>query len=62
MFKPHFGLDVPVQIDTLIIPGGCGLREPKTNARVSAASVKHQTVNPIAANAPVPSICSNKVC
>ena len=34
VFKPHRGLDAKVELDTLIIPGGCGLRNPRINARL----------------------------
>jgi len=34
--KPHRGLDGEADLDTLIIPGGCGLRDPKVNRRVAA--------------------------
>jgi transcriptional regulator GlxA family with amidase domain len=34
VFKPHRGLDAKVDLDTLIIPGGCGLRNPRINAKV----------------------------
>lgn len=34
VFKPHRALDSKVDIDTLIIPGGCGLRNPRINAKV----------------------------
>jgi transcriptional regulator GlxA family with amidase domain len=36
MFKPHYTLDSKIDIDTLIIPGGCGLREPRINRKVSS--------------------------
>jgi transcriptional regulator GlxA family with amidase domain len=36
-FRPHYGLDAKVDIDTLIIPGGCGLRDPRINAKIVAA-------------------------
>ncbi|HEU4887363.1 MAG TPA: GlxA family transcriptional regulator [Thermoanaerobaculia bacterium] len=34
VFKPHRSLDGKVDLDTLIIPGGCGLRNPRMNAKV----------------------------
>lgn len=34
VFKPHRGLDAKVDLDTLIIPGGCGLRNPRINAKL----------------------------
>jgi transcriptional regulator GlxA family with amidase domain len=34
VFKPHRGLDAKVDLDTLIIPGGCGLRNPRLNAKI----------------------------
>jgi len=34
VMKPHQRLDQEVEIDTLMVPGGRGLRSPKTNARV----------------------------
>ena len=34
MFRPHYGLDAKIEIDTLIVPGGCGLRDPRVNRRV----------------------------
>jgi transcriptional regulator GlxA family with amidase domain len=36
VFKPRHGLDAKVELDTLIIPGGCGLRNPRINAKVVA--------------------------
>ena len=36
VFKPHRGLDGKIDLDTLIIPGGCGLRTPRINARVTS--------------------------
>ena len=36
VFKPHRGLDGKVDVDTLIVPGGCGLRNPRINARVTS--------------------------
>lgn len=36
IFKPHRSLDAKVDLDTLIIPGGCGLRVPAVNRRVAA--------------------------
>jgi len=36
VFKPHRSLDAKIELDTLIIPGGCGLRAPAVNRRVSA--------------------------
>lgn len=35
VFKPHRAADAKVEIDTLIVPGGCGLREKRTNARIA---------------------------
>jgi transcriptional regulator GlxA family with amidase domain len=34
VFKPHRGLDAKVDLDTVIIPGGRGLRHPRINAKV----------------------------
>lgn len=34
VIKPHHSLDQKVEIDTLIVPGGEGLRSPRINARV----------------------------
>ena len=34
VFKPHRGFDTKVDLDTLIIPGGCGLRNPRINAKL----------------------------
>ncbi|MFL6246349.1 MAG: GlxA family transcriptional regulator [Thermoanaerobaculia bacterium] len=34
VFKPHRGLDAKVDVDTLIIPGGRGLRNPRINAKL----------------------------
>jgi transcriptional regulator GlxA family with amidase domain len=34
LFKPHLPLNAKVDIDTLIVPGGRGLRSPPVNARV----------------------------
>ena len=36
VFKPHRGLDGKVDLDTLIVPGGCGLRNPRINVRVTS--------------------------
>jgi transcriptional regulator GlxA family with amidase domain len=36
IFKPHRALDANVELDTLIIPGGRGLRDRAVNRRVSA--------------------------
>jgi transcriptional regulator GlxA family with amidase domain len=36
VFKPHRGLDGKVDLDTLIVPGGCGLRNARINARVTS--------------------------
>jgi len=36
VFKPHKTIKTAPALDTLIIPGGCGLRRPGTNAQVSA--------------------------
>ena len=36
IFKPHHTLDAKVDLDTLIIPGGKGLRVPAVNRRVAA--------------------------
>ncbi len=36
VFKPARTLETAPALDTLIVPGGAGLREPRTNARVSA--------------------------
>ena len=53
VFKPHRGLDAKVDLDTLVIPGGCGLRNPRLNAKV---------VSWVRANAPrirrVASVCT----
>jgi len=35
-FRPHGRLDAAARLDTVIIPGGRGLREPRINARVAA--------------------------
>jgi len=35
-FKPRYSLETCPDLDTLIVPGGCGLRNPRINARVSA--------------------------
>jgi transcriptional regulator GlxA family with amidase domain len=35
-FKPRYSLETSPQLDTLIVPGGFGLRNPRTNARVVA--------------------------
>lgn len=35
-FRPHKTLASPSVLDTLIVPGGCGLRRPGTNARIAA--------------------------
>ncbi len=34
VFKPHRAFDAKVDLDTLIIPGGCGLRNPRINAKL----------------------------
>lgn len=36
VFKPHRSLDGKVDVDTLVVPGGCGLRNPRINARVAS--------------------------
>lgn len=36
VFEPHRGIQGRLELDTLIVPGGFGLREPATNARVAA--------------------------
>jgi transcriptional regulator GlxA family with amidase domain len=36
VFKPHRGLEGKVDLDTLIVPGGCGLRNTRINARVTS--------------------------
>jgi transcriptional regulator GlxA family with amidase domain len=36
VFKPHRGLDRKVELDTLIVPGGCGLRNARINTRVTS--------------------------
>ena len=36
VFRPHTTLERAPELDTLLIPGGPGLREPATNARVAA--------------------------
>jgi transcriptional regulator GlxA family with amidase domain len=36
IFKPHRGLEGKVELDTLIIPGGLGLRVPRVNRKVTA--------------------------
>ncbi len=36
IYKPHTTIHTAPPLDTLIIPGGPGLRQPETNARVSA--------------------------
>jgi transcriptional regulator GlxA family with amidase domain len=35
-FKPHRGLEGKIDLDTLIVPGGCGLRNKRINARVTS--------------------------
>jgi transcriptional regulator GlxA family with amidase domain len=35
VFKPHLPLSTGIEIDTLIIPGGRGLRHPRINAQVA---------------------------
>jgi len=35
VFKPHLPMSAAVVIDTLIVPGGHGLRHPRVNARVT---------------------------
>src|SRR5690349_18663446 len=35
-FRPHHGLDANVELDTLIVPGGRGLRDPRINAKAVA--------------------------
>jgi len=34
-FKPRHTLETSPDLDTLIVPGGCGLRNPRTNARIA---------------------------
>lgn len=41
LFRPHLTLRDPPPLDTLIVPGGRGLREPTTNAKVSAWVARH---------------------
>jgi transcriptional regulator GlxA family with amidase domain len=41
VFKPHATLDRAPKLDTLIVPGGPGLREPAINARVAAWLKEH---------------------
>lgn len=36
IYKPHVTIHTATALDTLIIPGGPGLRQPETNAKVSA--------------------------
>ena len=36
LFRPHASLERAPRLDTLIVPGGRGLREARTNARVAA--------------------------
>jgi transcriptional regulator GlxA family with amidase domain len=36
VFRPHASLEKAPRLDTLIVPGGVGLREPRTNARIGA--------------------------
>src|SRR5262245_13604173 len=36
LFKPHKTIQDAPALDTLIIPGGRGLRKPKTSAKMSA--------------------------
>jgi transcriptional regulator GlxA family with amidase domain len=36
VIRPDYGLDDAPSLDTLVIPGGAGLRDPKTNARLVA--------------------------
>src|SRR3954454_10564793 len=33
LFHPHAGIEAASRLDTLIVPGGRGLREPTTNRR-----------------------------
>jgi transcriptional regulator GlxA family with amidase domain len=40
-FMPHCRLNVAPKLDTIIIPGGWGLREPATNAAVSSWLLSH---------------------
>lgn len=35
-FRPHRGIRGRLELDTLVVPGGCGLREPAVNAKVAA--------------------------
>src|SRR4051794_28693969 len=35
VFLPATTLDAAPRLDTLIVPGGCGLREPRVNRRVA---------------------------
>ena len=41
LFRPHMTLRDAPPLDTLIVPGGRGLREPATNAKVSAWVLRH---------------------
>ncbi len=41
LFRPHVTLRDAPPLDTLIVPGGRGLREPATNAKVSAWVARH---------------------
>ena len=36
VFRPHRSISDNIDIDTLIVPGGCGLRNSATNARVAS--------------------------
>jgi len=36
VFRPQASLEAAPRLDTLIVPGGRGLREPRTNARIGA--------------------------
>jgi transcriptional regulator GlxA family with amidase domain len=36
VFKPHHRLDTKLELDTVIIPGGQGLRDPRINRRVAS--------------------------
>jgi transcriptional regulator GlxA family with amidase domain len=36
IFRPHRSLEAKVDLDTLIIPGGSGLREPRVNAKIAS--------------------------
>jgi transcriptional regulator GlxA family with amidase domain len=43
VFRPHASLEERIDIDTLIVPGGPGLRQPMTNRRVVSWLLKRAT-------------------